>query len=242
MKRFYTLLIAMAIVLPATFAQKGLNIGVNGGAMVPFIINQNSWGNGHEYDTEATFNYSFGFDLGYNFTDNFGIYTGFGRMDFGQNYSDSYAEEAGGTSSDWERSIKLKYNTIPIMLKYTGSQQAVNFVGGIGIIYAMLSEAEQTWTKDGNDWTMDTETHNNIGAKDVTDRFVKSDIMINLELGARIILMENLYLDATINAGYGFTDINAEDWQTPDSKGVYSASNNVYGGFKIGIAYVLFGE
>lgn len=231
MKKIYTLLLALAIVLPASYAQKGLNIGANGAFISPSIVNQNSWGNGHEYDYEVTFTNSFGFDVGYNFTDNFGIYSGFWFMTLGQNYSDSYDD------ASWERELRFKYNTIPVMFKYTGIESSVNFVAGIGILYSMMSEASQTWTKDGNAWDP-----TDLGKADVTDRFESSDIILNAELGARIVVIDNLYVDATLNLGYGLKDINAADWQTPDNGGVYNASHNVYGGFKIGVAYVLFGD
>ncbi len=241
MKKIYTVLLALMLALPATYAQKGLNVGVNGGSMIPTIINQNSWGVGHEYDYEITFDYFYGFDIGYNFKDNLGLYTGFSRMNFGQDYSDSYGEYTGDADVNWERKLKLKYNIIPIMFKYTGSAQAVNFIGGIGILYAMLSEAEQTWTKEGEDW-LGNEEHPNVGATDVTDRFEKNDIILNLEVGARINIVDHLYVDATFNFGYGLKDINASDWQTPDRNGVYAPSHNAYGGFKVGIAYSLFSD
>ena len=236
MKKIYTLILAIALIVPATYAQKGLSIGGNGMSLSSAIVNQNSWGNGHEYDFKATFAPSFGFDIGYNFNDNVGIYTGYWFNKLGQRYKDDY------DGSNWARDIELKYQMIPIMLKFTGSQTRVNFVGGIGILYAMLKEGNQTWTRDGEPWTENTDTHTDLGASDVTDRFVSSDIIFNLELGARIILMDNLYIDATMNFGYGLKDINDENWHTPDSDGTYNASHNAYGGFKVGIAYVLFGE
>ena len=243
MKKIYTLLLAIMLISTATMAQKGLSLGLNGEFTGITIINQNSWGNGHEYDYKFTTGSAFGLDVGYNFTDELGLYSGFGMMTLGQDYTDKYSEIPDGTESDWERTIRLKYNVIPVMLKFTGSETTVNFIGGFGILVAMLKQADQTWTKDGNDWTGDIEDGNsNLGAKDVTNRYESTDIIINLELGARIFFIDNLYMDATINLGYGVKDINAEGWRIPDTGGAYSASHNAYGGIKIGIAYVLFGE
>ena len=234
----YTLFFAFVLILSSSFAQKGLNLGINGQYTGITIVNQNSWGNGHEYDYKLTNGSAFGLDVGYNFSDKIGIYSGFGMMTLGQDYTDSYSEIDGGTSSDWERSLRFKYNVIPIMLKFTGSEMRVNFIGGFGIIYAMMKEAKQTWTKDGVDWN----NNDDLGNQDVTDRYVKNDIIINMEMGARIFIIDHLYVDALIDFGYGLKDINAEGWHTPDNKGVYNASHNGYGGIKIGIAYVLFGE
>jgi len=232
MKKIYTLALALVLFIPATYSQKGLSLGLNGAFISSTIINQNTWGNGHEYDYKPTFSGSFGFDIGYNFTDHIGIYSGYWFTNLGQNYDDQYEHVP------WERDIQLKYHMVPVMLKFTGSQSRVNFIGGIGVLFAMLKEANQTWTRDGEDWN----NEGNLGAKDVTSRFESSDIILNLELGARIIIIDNLYLDASLNFGYGLKDINVKEWQIPDSDGEYKASNNAYGGIKLGIAYVLFGK
>ncbi|NPD44592.1 MULTISPECIES: outer membrane beta-barrel protein [unclassified Lentimicrobium] len=243
MKRFLTIMLLLALVIPASYAQKGLNVGGNFMYLSSFMVNQNTWGNGHEYDFAATSNTSFGLDLGYNFNDNIGIYSGYWMMNLGQNYTDEYKDFEETTSSSFERNLLFKYNVIPVMLKFTGTETRVNFMGGFGILFAMMKDAEQTWTKNGSPYTQyHEEDEFEITAKDVTDRYEKNDIILNLELGARIVIIENLYVDATLNFGYGLKDINAADWQIPNNDGVYSASHNAYAGFKVGVAYVLFGD
>lgn len=242
MKRFFTLLLVLSLLVPAAYAQKGLQVGANGMGLTPFITSTNMWGSGSDYDIALTFSRSFGFDAGYNFTDNLGVYSGFWFMNLGQNYSD----EING--SDYTRDIKLKYNMIPIMVKFTGTDSRVNFIGGFGILYATLSEAEQYLTKDGKDWSTSATGEDMSGnefsytSKNVTSRFEKNDIILNFELGARIVIIDNLYADATLNFGYGLKDINAEAFRIPNTDNAYTASHNAYGGFKIGVAYVLFGD
>ena len=241
MKRFYTLFLALTFIITASYAQKGLSLGANGAVTGIAILNQNTWGVGAEYDFLTTFSGSYGVDVGYNFTDNLGLYTGFWFMTFGQDYKDSY------DGSIWERGLRFKYNVIPIMFKYTGSQAKVNFVGGIGILYAMMNQSDQTWTMDGSDFheigeTINSKEEFDLGASDVTDRYTKNDIILNLELGARIIVIENLYIDASLNFGYGLTDINDPDYHFVNKDGNYDPSHNAYVGFKVGMAYVLFGE
>ena len=247
MKKIYTLLLALMLVSTASMAQKGLNIGINGEFLGTTIINQNTWGNGHEYDYDITTGSAFGFDVGYSINDKFGVYTGFGMMNSGQKYHDSYKAAGASTDSDWERQLKFKYNIIPIMFKFTGSEATVNFIGGVGISIAMLKETTQIWTKDGaayheyfvNEFTGETF---DMGAEDVTERFNSSDIFINLEMGARIFIIDNLYVDATLNGGYGVKDINHADWHMINKDGHYKSSHNGFIGVKVGIAYVLFGE
>ena len=242
MKRLFTLLLVLSLLAPVAFAQKGLHVGANGMGLTSFITNTNMWGDADPFDIKVTFHRSFGFDAGYNFTDNLGIYSGFWFMHMGQDYTDDI------NGSTYNRDILLKYNMIPIMLKFTGSESRVNFIGGFGILYAMLAEAEQIWEKDGNEFSNSGTAEDNNGdefvytAKNVTSRFEKNDIILNFELGARIMIIDNLYADATLNFGYGIKDINAEAFRIPDSDNTYTASHNAYGGFKVGVAYVLFGD
>lgn len=247
MKKNYTLLLAFMLLMTTSFAQKGLNLGLNGQYTGITIVNQNSWGIGEEYDYAFTTGSSFGFDVGYNFTDEIGIYSGFGMMTLGQDYLDTYKHGENEVASEWERNVRLKYNVLPIMFKFTGSETRVNFIGGFGVMFAFLKEAEQTWTQDGSDYTEVfinefTDKPFNMGAADVTDRFETMDIMVNLELGARIFIIDDLYVDATVNLAYGLKDINGADWQMEDTDGHYNASHNAFGGVKVGVGYVLFGE
>lgn len=242
MKRFYTLLLVLTIALTTTsYAQKGLNIGVSGSFISPSIVNQNTWGNVHEYDYKVTFSSNYGFDVGYNFTSNLGIHTGFSFYNLGQDYTDSYDD------INWKRNLKFKYNVIPIMFRYTSSTENIKFIGSVGILYAMLNKAEQTWTGDGETYeavgtTLVSNKPFDLGADDVTDRYSKTDILLNVEIGIRVETIDNLFVDALLNVGYGLTDINDEDYHFEDSDGNYNASHNFFGGIKVGVAYVLFGD
>lgn len=240
MKKLFTLLLIMALASPIVMAQKGLSLGANIMPLSSSIVNQNTWGNGHEYDYALTFNSSFGFDVGYSFTEQIGLYTGYWFTNFGQKYTDSYDD------SDFTRKLKFKYSVIPVMLRFSSSENTVNFLGGVGILIANMRQADQEWLKDGASFAQAGETTEgtvfNIPADDVTDRYNKTDIAVNIELGARIIVIDNLYIDASLNFGYGLKDINAAEYQIKDSEGVYNASHNAYGGFKVGVAYILFGE
>jgi len=242
MKRFYVLALILAIIsTTTTYAQKGLNIGVSGSFISSSIINQNTWGNGHEYDYEITFSGNFGFDIGYNFTNSLGIHSGFSFYKLGQSYNDSY------DNKNWERNLTFSYNVIPIMFRYTSSTENIKFIGSVGVLYAMLNKAEQTWTSDGIAYheegtTLVSKKPFDLGASDVTNRYSKSDIILNIEIGIRIETIDNLFIDAVLNAGYGLTDINDADYHFEDKDGNYNPSNNFFGGIKVGVAYVLFSE
>ena len=240
MKSFFTLL-CVAILLPASYGQKGLHLGANFMAVSSSIVNQNSWGIGHEYDYEFSIRTSYGLDVGYNFSDQFGLSTGYWFTELGQDYSDSYS------GSEWSRKLTLKYNMIPVMFKVTSTKAKVNFLGGAGVLIGTLNEATQEWLRDGSPYV--DQIYNpatgetfNPGAEDVTDRFAKNEFMLNFDLGGRATLGTHLYLDMTLNLSYGLTDINHEDWQFPDPGGKYEPSHNGFGGIKLGLLYVLGGK
>jgi len=240
MKQLLTFL-TVCLLVPTIYAQKGLTIGANFMPLNTNIINQDTWGVGREYDYLPTYSSSFGLDVGYNLSDHMGIFSGLWFTDLGQDYEDSY------NGSDWERSLTLKYTMIPVMVKFNGTNSKVNFLGGAGILIASLREAEQEWLQDGNPYVDNINNPNtgetfNPGDTDVTDRFAKSDILINLEVGARFLFSDNLYLDAALNFGYGLKDINDPDWQIPNNEGIYDPSHNAFAGLRIGLAYVLLGN
>ncbi len=239
MKRLFTLAVFAFLTLNG-YAQKGFTIGANVMPLNTNIINQNTWGNGREYDYKPTYNFSFGLDVGYNITDHMGVSSGYWFTNLGQQYLDSY------DGSDWERTLTLKYNMIPLMVRFNGTESKINLLGGAGIVLANLQEAEQEWLRDGQQYSeiivnpITTDAFD-LGATDVTERFNDSDIFVAAELGARFLFGEKIYLDATLEFGYGLTDINHEDWQIPNGSGVYDPSHNAYAGIKVSLVYVLFG-
>lgn len=239
MKRLFTLTVFAFLSLNG-YAQKGFTIGANVMPLNINIINQNTWGIGREYDYKPTYNFSFGLDVGYNITDHMGIESGFWFTNLGQQYLDSY------DGSEWDRTLTLKYNMIPVMLRFNGTESKFNFLAGAGIVFASLVEAEQEWLRDGQQYVgISVNPITNVvfdpGATDVTERFSDSDILVSAELGTRILFGEKLFLDATLNFGYGLTDINHEDWRIENASGVYDPSHNAYAGLKLSLAYVLFG-
>ena len=225
----------------SSFAQKGLQVGVSGKVLTSLIVNQNVWGLGTNYDCVFTSGSGGGLDIGYNFTKNLGLYTGIGTVKLGQKYSTEI------NNNKMERELKLKYNIIPVMLKFNGVNEGVNFICGIGIEYAIANDVSQTWTKDGEPYYQAgvnpiTNEEFAYSAPDVTDRFESSDIFGVFEIGVRIPIIEQLYINTTINACYGLKDINHEDWKIEDSDRNYNPSHNAYGAFKVGISYLVFGE
>lgn len=239
MKKILVLLIILFSI--NTFAQKGFYAGLSGKVLTSSIVNQNVWGVGTDYDYVFTAGSGGGLDVGYNFTDNLGIFTGFGSIMLGQKYSDEI------NSNFMDRQLKLKYSTIPIMLKYNGDNKGVNLSFGIGIEYAMTKEVTQDWTKNEEAYYESginpiTDEEFAFSAPDVTERFENSDILGVFEIGARFPLIDQLFLNALFTGGYGIKDINQEDWRIENSDGNYDPSHNAFAAIKLGISYLFTGK
>ena len=63
--------------------------------------------------------------------------------------------------------------------------------------------------------------------------------MGRLDLGVDIIIVKQLLLNIGVTMAYGFTDINAADFQIKNSNGNYDPSQNAYGGFTLEVNYLL---
>jgi len=85
MKKIFLTLIGLFIILSSTFSQKGLNISIEGSLLNTGITNQNTWSQ-REFFEKPTLGNKFALELGYNITNEWGVYTGFGIINLGQNY------------------------------------------------------------------------------------------------------------------------------------------------------------
>jgi asparagine synthetase A len=103
----------------------------------------------------------------------------------------------------------------------------------------LLSATQKYLRNDMVDDRIVPGTLEEVGKETITDRYNSIDIIGRIDLGVDIQLASNLFLNAGMSMGYGFTDINASDWHYPDSDDNYNPSHNVYGGLNVGINYTL---
>jgi hypothetical protein len=175
-------------------------------------------------DYEYTWGGGWNFQLGYNFTENIGLFTEVGIMNQGQDYKDTWGNQ------NVQRSVKLKYLNIPLFFKYSYGESRARFRLLVGPQFGLLQKAEHNYTFDGEDQ----------GTEDITDRFNSSDISIVLDLGADIFVVEGmLYLSAGARMFYGLADINAEAYQVGDN---YESSHNAGVTFMLGLHYIIAGK
>ena len=242
--------------LSSVYSQIGPNLSLEGSLLFTGISTENTWSH-YSFNKKPTLGSKFAIEFGYNFTNEWGIYTGFGFMNLGQNYKREPIIKDYGIliledSSAWDREVSLDYFMFPLMFKTIKHGNKVDFIFGGGINLAILYRANQLVVLNGSDYNsldgsggiiLDGIVLNDSNImvvdgsyqlstwtdKEVTNRFKSLDIILNLETGLRFAFWENVYIDILANVGFGLTDINIEERKLPDN----GSSHNLYGGLKL---------
>jgi len=120
--RKLTLFAALLFSSTLSFAQKGLEVGVEFTPAVTFILNDDDFAEGDNLNFRGTFGFNTGLSLGYNFNDGIGIASGILFSRQGQNYITDYAGVAKANQDVFAR--QLGYIRVPVLLKFNGDPAA----------------------------------------------------------------------------------------------------------------------
>lgn len=239
--RTWITLLFISIALSTVTAQKAkhFEVGVQGGYGNHWIINQNNYGL-REMDYEFYWGGGYNFQVGYNFNENLGLFAEIGAQNQGQKYSDTW------DNNEIERTVDLKYMTIPVFFKYSAGNTKAHFRLLVGPQFSFLNKAEQEYLRNGQPFSFPLTNKKgeafDVGSKDITDRFTSMDIASVIDLGADIFLLEDmLYLSVGARIYYGLTDINADDYQMENIDGNYEPSHTAGGSIYGGIHYIIMG-
>ncbi len=232
--------------------KKGLTIGVTGSALLTGIVNQPSWGQAN-HNHRLMIRPHFGVDLGYQFSRNFSVSIGLAMLNLGSSLDNkAYYLKKLDKVVEENRTIKSTYFSIPVMLRYVDNRSRFNFIGGVGLSYAMIMSADQEWkVKDvntGQEWDYDAMVEVDgemvqVNEEDVKDRFQSADIMINTEAGVRLKATKRLNIDLVTTYNWSLFSSTKDVWNdipgfTP--KDYWSSKpRNMYGGFKLNLTYKL---
>jgi hypothetical protein len=243
MKKFM-LSFAMVASLFAVNAQKGLEVGVFVQPQNTWIMNQEDFDAGSEIDFRPTFGVSSGLNVGFNFTDNIGIRSGF---TFLSSQGMNYKSDVG---AGYEPSVKMNYMKVPLMLKFNSDPSAsTSFLFTAGVNLGFLTSAKSEGFPEANTIqgavdlaTLAFRAPNAFvigNDDDLTDAYKGFDIQPQIGLGLQANLTNNLNLNFLFTAAYSLGDIEEE---SKKPGGRESSANHLLGGFQIGVNYVLFGE
>lgn len=211
------------------------HLGFGGSLNSVWIINQNMYGQPEiEYTTTIGGNVMIA--AGYNFTPRFGLRLEPSYAWQGQNYEGKQLIE--GTTYNTTRDINLNYFELPLLFRYTPGAKSNKFHLMVGPQLALLISAKQEYLRDGQlpppFYSESAGRQIDPGAEDIKDRYNNLDFMIVADAGMDIKLAENWFVNIGLRVSYGFTDINAEDWQIDNLEGVYEPSKNFTAGLTAG--------
>jgi hypothetical protein len=234
MKKVLFIAMFSLVISGYTFAQEGYGGGINFAYHSSWILNQNAYGD-PELDYVNTFHPAFGLQGFYNLRENLGVWMELDFVTIGQKYED--------VSNKITRDVRLKYLSIPIMAKYTSSGEIAKFHFMLGPQFSILTKATQDYQKNGaifpgNKMNLDGVLFAK-GAGDIKDRYNKLDVMLTFDLGADIVITDNLFINAGLRANYGFRDINDEAYRLKNAALVYTKSQNAYFGLQVGLNYMI---
>ena len=194
-----------------------------------WMINQNAYGN-PEFEYSTSFGLTGGLGATYFYQRHWGFNGSLLLSKLGQSYS---GVQAGG---DADRKISLTYMEIPLMMMKDLRGMLYPTWISFGPEVMILLNATQEYTRVGG---RDMAYQDRMESANVKDRYKIADValafsvnrMYNLDYFRKMMLLFSL------NTSIGLTDINAKDWQIPNTHDVYAGSHNFYIGFKVGMMF-----
>jgi len=209
--------------------KKSLWLTATPGINSTWIINQNAYGN-PEFEYATSFGFTGGLGLTYFYKRHWGLNGSLLVSKLGQNYS---GVQSGG---DADRKVKLMYLEVPLMImKDIPGQQYPTWIS-FGPDVLILLNAVQEYSRVGGN-----PLPNPDGMIDgnVKDRYKLADVALSFSVNRMYNLdyFRKMMLLFSVNTALGLTDINATEWQIPNTHDVYTGSHNFYIGIKVGMMF-----
>jgi len=210
-------------------------VTANAGICSSLIINQNAYGNG-ELDYATTIGYAAGLGVDYFISDKWGVNSSVSLAKLGQHYR--------GTQSGGEaiRKVNLDYIELPLLVMRRIVKAKKTTWIAFGPEFMFLISAKQEYHRTGGS-PLPEPDYLTEGTTDIKERFKPVDLAFNFSLFRMFDLNyrnRNLLLLMSANMALGLTDINSNDWHTPNMHGDYAGSHNFYIGIRAGLMYKAF--
>lgn len=226
---FIGLCFALFLNAPA-FSQQGLHLGINLNPNMTFIGAQHTYGNA-EFDSKIDLGWTAGIQLGYKFSHHIGLFTELNYAQLGGKW------EGKDSGTFYEREVDMNAIQIPIMIKYTSKGDSRFFVMS-GVQFNLLQKATQSYSPNYTE--AGSPGYAIAQQSDITDLFVQNTISFVGALGTDVVLSDNLYLTLGLKGSMSLQDMNDEATHNlirADKE--YDKSINYFGGFLLGVKYVI---
>lgn len=236
MKRYLLYSCTLFLLMHATIAnaqeKRSKWINIIGGFNIPLIVTQNAYGN-PEFEYFPTLSLTGGVGMSYFIDTEWGLNGSILVTKLGQNYK---GIQSGG---DAERKVKLLYLEVPFiaMKKVINIKTPVWLSFGPDFFY--LLNARQEYQRTGGNPLPYPE---GMAEGDVKERFNPLDVSLNIAASQfyslnKLNKANSKMLLVSLNTSWGLTDINSEEWKTPQPDGTYNGSHNFYIGMKFGLMF-----
>jgi len=233
---FLTFSLLILVVLPSLAQPKyGTQwyIGAGGNFNATWIIRQNTYGE-PELKYQFTPSYAGNLNLGFDFSEHWGFKMELGYAKMGQKYKDTQYE------LPVERTVKLNYFLLPIMVKYRVGGEKAKFYVMAGPQLGVLLSATQVYLRNGTDAPI----YNNpivgpidVSKKEIKDRYTSMAGFARMDIGVEITPTKHFMIDIGITSAFSITDLNAPGWRMIDHDGTYQISHDFYAGLNLGFNY-----
>lgn len=208
---------------------RSLWMNVVAGGNSSWILNQNTYGN-QEFEYATTFGFTGGIGATYFQKRHWGMNGSLLLTQAGQNYSGVQAQ------GDADRKVKLTYLEVPLLLmkdiRYMPYPTWISF----GPDVLILLKANQLYSRVGGN---PLPYPDGMIEGDVKERYKPVDVAIHFSVNRMYNLdyFRKVMFLFSINTAVGITDINARDWQLPNTHDIYGGSHNFYIGMKVGMMF-----
>jgi hypothetical protein len=247
--RKITLFAVALLAANLSFAQKGLEVGVEFTPAVTFILNDEDFAEGEALNFKGTFGYNTGLSVGFNFTEGLGISSGLLLSRQGQNYVTDYAGVAKADQAEFSRN--LTYVRLPLLLKFNSDPTASSgSYFRFGPHFDFLSGARYKYENNatiGIDRDVNLLKDSPYSDLEIYNKFVFG---VTLEFGGSANINENLKLtfmlhmsgnlnsegkDAALLSALGIRYPNTITTSSVERQSAY----NVMGGLNVGLRYCI---
>jgi hypothetical protein len=243
----------------SSFAQEGLYAGGHFAYNSTWLMNPQVFDEGAAMDVDVPFGYYWGFNLGYEFSEQIGLGLEFNVNTMRQKYVGDVQYLIGDNYNSYTANTELKSFDIPLLLKIGGESYFE-----IGPVFQFINGATYSATYDDNFTIINVgwykqlpvistdEQFSTVSNRNVQETFSKNGIAIAMGFGSDISLIDDaLFLSIGVRFQYTLTDMEGINGLglTKDSPFVpeeNSSGNNekerfktnpLLGGFKIGLKY-----
>jgi hypothetical protein len=239
-----------------SFAQKGIELGVEFTPAATLILNDEDFAAGDDLNFQGTFGYNVGLSVGYNFNAGLGLASGILYSQQGQNYITAFDGVAKSDQDVFNRS--LSYIRVPLLLKINSDPTASSGTYfRFGPHFDFLSGAKYSYdSKNLGTSLLDISDVSLLNDSDYKDLNIYNKFVfgITLEFGGSANINEHmkitfmLSLSGNLNsegdqvadaASYGSILTRTPLKYAFDSAGGRSAAYNVMGGLNVGFRYTI---